>query len=136
MGCFNYCCSMKSSPGCHEKKTESGQDPRMMDVNCYAVNDGRKWEVFYNGYGSCVTKSETAEESTEQLYDLGHVEYFAGWGVKETDMRANLACAACAKSIEIEVKSYEELMCAAPSAKVLAKHRAYAKLKNATLGCK
>ena len=130
MGCFNYCCSMQSSPNCHDKKAESGQDPKMMNVKCYAVNGGRKWEVFYDGHGACST-CPADPETARQLYDLGHEEFFDGWDVKETDMRANLACAACAKSIDAEVESYEELVCAAPSAKMLAKHRAYAKFKNA-----
>ena len=106
MGCFNYCCSLKCTPGCHEKNAESGQDPHMMNVSCYAVNNGRKWKVHYEGHGYC----STTNSSDSYLYDLGHVSFFDIWDVKDDDMRAHLACPVCAASIVEEVGSYEELV--------------------------
>ena len=105
MGCFNYRCSLRCSPGCYENTAENGQDSHMMNTSCYAVNSGRKWKVHYGGFGSC---SISGTESC--LYDLSHQDFFSCWDVKEDDMRAYLACPVCATSLYEEVNSYEDLM--------------------------
>lgn len=103
----------------------------MMNVTCYAVNNGRKWEVYYDGHGQCRSPGDAGDPgNADKLYDLGHQDYFDFWGVKADDKRAHLACKECAASIKIEVDSYEELMCANPSAKTLAKQRLRAKLNS------
>ena len=104
MGIFNYCCALKTTNGNKCKlHNEQGQDHTHGTIYAVDKTFQRKYPLKYSGYGYA------DDTNNENIYDLGHQEFFLCWDVTPMDKQALFVCSKCAKTISKQVKTFEEV---------------------------